>query len=71
MNLGLNTTLFNQCLDENKYIKAVENSKEEGIKAGVKGTPKGFILKNGKIISTIDGAESLITVKQKIDNALK
>jgi len=69
--LDLNTTTFNQCLDSNKYTQAIADSKNEGMIAGVTGTPKGFILKNGKIVGTIEGAESSTTVKQKIDNALK
>jgi protein-disulfide isomerase len=69
--LGLSTTDFNKCLDTNKYAQAVADSKTEGDKAGVTGTPKGFILRDGKLISTIDGAESLSAVKQKIDFALK
>lgn len=69
--LGLNTTSFNQCLEENKYTQAVEDSKSEGIKAGVNSTPKGFILIKGKVVATIDGAESFTTTKPKIDNALK
>ncbi|MFA6585809.1 MAG: thioredoxin domain-containing protein [Candidatus Paceibacterota bacterium] len=70
-NLSLDTTTFDQCLDSNKYQQAVTNSKNEGMTAGVTGTPKGFILKNDKIVGTIDGAESGTTVKQKIDTALK
>ncbi|MFA7000137.1 MAG: thioredoxin domain-containing protein [Candidatus Paceibacterota bacterium] len=69
--LGLNTTSFDTCLDSNKYTQAIADSKNEGLKAGVAGTPKGFILRDGKIVSTIDGAESLSTVKPKIDGALK
>ncbi len=69
--LGLNPADFDKCLDENKYAQAVADSKTEGDKAGVTGTPKGFILKNGKIVATIDGAESWTTVKPKIDGALK
>ncbi|KKQ07340.1 MAG: DSBA oxidoreductase [Parcubacteria group bacterium GW2011_GWB1_36_5] len=70
-NLSLNTADFNKCLDENKYAQAVADSTNKGKSAGVTGTPKGFILKNGKIVSTIDGAESWTTVKPKIDSALK
>lgn len=70
-NFGLEIITFNQCLDGNKYAQAVADSKDEGTKAGVAGTPKGFILRDGKIVSTIDGAESLTTVKRKIDTALK
>ncbi|MBI2627508.1 thioredoxin domain-containing protein [Candidatus Nomurabacteria bacterium] len=70
-NLGLNVVQFDQCLDQSKYAQAVADSKKEGTTAGVTGTPKGFILKNGKIVATIDGAESWTMVKPKIDNALK
>ncbi len=69
--LGLDTVAFNTCLDQNKYGQAVANSKNEGASAGVTGTPKGFILKSGKIVSTIDGAEPFAMVKQKLDAALK
>lgn len=69
--LELNTTDFDKCFDENKYVQAITDSKTEGDNAGVQGTPKGFILRDGKILSTVDGAESFSTVKQKIENALK
>ena len=70
-NLGLNSTSFDKCLDDSKYAKAVTDSLAEGTTAGVTGTPKGFILRDGKIVATIDGAESYSTVKPKIDAALK
>ncbi|MFA6076882.1 MAG: DsbA family protein [Candidatus Paceibacterota bacterium] len=69
--LKLDTNTFDQCLDGNKYAQAVADSKTQGTEAGVTGTPKGFILKDGKIVGTIDGAESWTTVKPKIDSALK
>jgi protein-disulfide isomerase len=69
--LGLDTTTFNSCLDSGKYAKTVADYVTAATKAGVTGTPKGFILKNGKIVSTIDGAEPLATVTQKLDAALK
>jgi protein-disulfide isomerase len=69
--LGLNTVDFDKCLDGEKYTQAVADSRAEGNSAGVTGTPKGFIVKDGKIVGTIEGAESWATVKQKIDNALK
>jgi len=70
-NLNLNTDTFNECLNGSKYAQAVADSREKGTNAGVSGTPKGFILRDGKIVSTIDGAEPLSVVKQKIDTALK
>jgi protein-disulfide isomerase len=73
--LDLDTAGFNKCLDENKYTQAVEDSTNEGRAAGVgapgQGTPKGFIVRNGKILSTIDGAEPYSMVKPKLDAALK
>ncbi|OGI57508.1 hypothetical protein A3B85_02980 [Candidatus Nomurabacteria bacterium RIFCSPHIGHO2_02_FULL_37_13] len=69
--LGLNTTSFNQCLSEDKYMQAVVNSTNEGKQAGVTGTPKGFIIKDGKVFTTIDGAEPLNTIIQKLDAATR
>ncbi len=69
--LGLDTVSFDKCLDENKYEQAVLDSKNEANTAGVTGTPKGFILKNGKVVNTIEGAEPASAVKQKLDAALK
>ena len=69
--LKLNSISFDKCLDDKKYEKLVTDIKASGEEAGVRGTPKGFILKDGKIAGTIDGAESFTTVKQKLDNALK
>ncbi len=69
--VGLDTGTFNTCLDTSKHAQAVADSKAEAAKAGVTGTPKGFILKNGKVVATIEGAESYTTVKPKIDAALK
>lgn len=69
--LKLDSTSFDKCLDEGKYAKAVEDSKNEASNAGIDATPKGFILRDGKIVGTIKGAESYTTVKQKIDAALK
>lgn len=69
--LELDTPSFNKCLDDGKYAQTVIDSRNEGNSAGVTGTPKGFILKDGKIFATIDGAESYTTVKPKIDAALK
>ncbi len=62
--------IFSACLDSGKYTQAIADSKAEATTAGVNGTPKGFILRDGKIINTIDGAEPFATVKQKIDDVL-
>ena len=71
--LGLNADQFNSCLDSGKYTQVIADSKTDGDNAGVgsSGTPKGFILKDGKIVGTIDGAEPFISVKAKLDAALQ
>lgn len=63
--------VFSSCLDSGKYTQAVMDSSEKGSKAGVNGTPKGFILKGNKVVATIDGAEPAKITTDKIDNALK
>jgi protein-disulfide isomerase len=68
--LGLDKTTFAQCIDSNKYAQAVADSKTEGENAGVTGTPKVFILVNGKVVDTIDGYLPLASVTAKIDTAL-
>lgn len=69
--LGLNKNTFSQCLTSGKYSQAVADSTNEGTSAGVRGTPKGYILKKGKVVDTIDGALPKAAVIQKIEAALK
>lgn len=61
---------FSSCLDSGKYLQAVTDSTSGGNKAGVNGTPKGFILKDNKVVATIDGAEPTKITTDKIDTAL-
>lgn len=69
--LGLNTVVFNKCLDSNKYQQAVLDETSAGSQAGVEGTPKSFILKNGEVVDTIDGAEPSNSVINKLDKVLR
>ena len=69
--IGLNNTTFDRCLDTDKYAAAVASSRVEGNKSGVRGTPTGFILKNGKVVDVIDTYLPTATVLQKINTALK
>ena len=69
--LALNSASFDQCLDNGKYKQKVLDSTKAGNAAGIEGTPKGFILKKGKVIDTIDGAQPFDVVNTKIQNALK
>lgn len=63
--LGLNAAQFNSCLDSQKYKAEVEKDYNDGVAAGVRGTPATFI--NGKMIS---GAVSYENFKALIEQAL-
>ena len=47
--VGLDVQKFNTCLASGKYKKQIDESIEEGVKAGVQGTPKSFILTQKEI----------------------
>lgn len=63
---GLKTPEFNQCLDNNKYAAEVQKDMEDGMKAGVSGTPSFFV--NGVMLS---GAQPFENFKEIIDEELK
>ena len=75
INLGLDSSAFNKCLDSNKYEQAVADSYAGGNRAmptpADRYTPKGFILKDGKLFDVILGAQPSSTVSAQIDAALK
>lgn len=48
-NLGADTTKFNKCLDDNKYIAQVEKDIQEGKAIGVKSTPTFYV--NGQLVA--------------------
>lgn len=64
--LGLDTKTFNDCLDSNKYAEEVKKDMDDGIKAGVNGTPAFFI--NGIPLS---GARPFSQFQEIIDDELK
>jgi len=49
LNLGLNSTQFNQCLDSNKYLVQIQSDMQDGATLNVKATPT-FLL-NGNSFS--------------------
>lgn len=63
--LGLDTQQFRQCHQSGKYAAEVEKDYQDGLAAGVNGTPATFI--NGKLIS---GAQPYSVFKAAIDKAL-
>ena len=69
--VGLDATAFTTCLDSGKYTQFVEDQYQSGVAAGAQGTPHSFILKKGKTVDLIQGAESFESIKAKIDALLK
>jgi len=68
--IGLDKVAFKACLDSGKEAAKVESQFQDGVAAGVTGTPMSFILyKNQKI--QINGADSYESIKAKIDSLLK
>jgi protein-disulfide isomerase len=63
--LGLNTKNFNDCLDNEKYADKITEQMQDGMKAGVKGTPATFV--NGEMVS---GALPYETFQQIIEQIL-
>lgn len=64
--VGLNAVKFNGCLDSGKYKQEVEKDLQDGIAAGVTGTPGSFI--NGR---QLKGALPFKSFEQIIEEALK
>lgn len=62
--LGIDGEKFDSCLDSRRYRQAVENDANDGVKAGVQGTPTFFI--NGK---KYVGGRSFEEFKRIIDGA--
>jgi len=63
--LGLNMSEFEDCVSLRKYQDKVESDLQEGIKAGVGGTPNSFI--NGQ---SIPGAASYEQIKSVVESIL-
>lgn len=65
LELGLDTTAFNTCLDSDKYIAEVRKDTEDGQRFGVSGTPTNFI--NGRLLV---GARSFAEFAAMIEEEL-
>jgi protein-disulfide isomerase len=71
---GLDMKAFDECLDKETYAKQVQENLDDGIKAGVRGTPTfvlGRLDKNGTVDGLlITGARPLEDFRQAIDQLL-
>jgi protein-disulfide isomerase len=63
--LGLNENQFNTCIDSQKYASQVQKDFDDGVAAGVSGTPTFFV--NGQ---KLVGAQPFSVFKQVIDAEL-
>jgi protein-disulfide isomerase len=63
--LGVDSSLFDKCLDSGEEASAVDKDRKEGIKLGITGTPSFFI--NGHFVS---GALDYASLKKVVDQQL-
>jgi len=63
--IGVDETKFNKCLDDGKFASEVASDFQDGVQAGVQGTPAFFV--NGKLIS---GAQPYSVFQAAIDAEL-
>lgn len=54
--VGLNVRKFNSCVESGKFKAKVQADIDDGVKAGVSGTPASFIVKDGVVVDMINGA---------------
>ena len=68
--IGLDKALFQECLDSDKYASLVEESYQEAVDAGGRGTPFNIMLV-GKEEIEIPGAQPYETIKNVIETILE
>jgi len=69
--IGLNVKSFNTCLASGKFKDKIQTDIDSGVLAGVNGTPSSFILKDGKVVGIIPGAQPLEQITKQIEDILK
>lgn len=74
--LGLASGAFDSCLDSGRYVEEIKKDTEDGVQAGVSGTPSFFIGRSQKgsneiVGKRIVGAQPWPVFKQAIDELLK
>lgn len=69
-NVGLEKEAFSTCLEGGSQAARVDRDLASGREAGVRGTPHSLVLVDGKLITTIEGAESYETVSGIINQYL-
>ncbi len=68
---GVDVAKFQKCLDSGKYATLVQTQMQEGIDAGVQGTPGTFVINNTtKEVKNVSGAVPAATFQTTIDAML-
>jgi protein-disulfide isomerase len=70
IDMNLNTSQFNDCLESKKYQSAVQKDLSDGQALGVSGTPTFFIGSNETGYQKVEGARSFLFFKSVIDSML-
>lgn len=73
-NIGIDIKLFNECLLEPESADVINASIQDGVTAGVRGTPATFVLikkkKGYEVVSLVDGARPYEYLQAVIEEAL-
>lgn len=69
--VGVDAAAFNNCLASGEFTKKIEDSINEAVKAGARGTPYSVIVNKDGDQMVVNGAEPLASVKAKIETLLK
>lgn len=74
LNVGLDKVAFEKCLQDSATDNLINASINDGVQAGVQGTPSTFVLlqtkKGYQIVTMVDGARPYDYVKAAVDQAL-
>lgn len=68
--VGANKAAFDSCLSENRFNEVVDADYNEGLAAGVTGTPGNFIVNKKGEVWKLPGAVPYTSLKQTIEEAL-
>lgn len=71
LQIGLDTTNFNSCVDSGKYSDKVNKDSQDGASYGATGTPTFFIGNDKKGYTKLVGAQPYATFQQTLDSELK
>lgn len=68
--VGVDSTSVANCIESGRTEELVENDYQEGLTAGVTGTPGNFIVNSNGEVWSLPGAVPISTLQQTIDEAL-